>query len=58
MESFALGAVKRPLTREDLKMIQYQSQKTDAIFITSDGTSPYNSMRKWAVKRYYRKDNN
>ena len=30
----------------------------DNTFITSDGTSPYNSTRKWAVKRHYREDNN
>ena len=39
-------------------MIQYQSRKADDTFITSDGTSPYNSSRKWAVKRHYREDNN
>jgi len=50
--------VKRPLMREDLKVIQYQSQEADNTFITSDGTSPYNSTRKWAVKRHYREDNN
>ena len=50
--------IKRPLIREDLKVIQYQSQETDNTFITSNGTSPYNSMRKWAVKRHYREDNN
>ena len=44
--------------REDLKVIQYQSQEADNTFITSDGTSPYNSTRKWAVKRHYREDNN
>ena len=51
-------AVKRPLIREDLKVIQYQSQEADKTFITSDGTSPYNSTRKWAVKRHYHEDNN
>ena len=50
--------VKHPLVREDLKVIQYQSQEADNTFITSDGTSPYNSTRKWAVKRHYREDNN
>jgi hypothetical protein len=50
--------VKRPLIREDLKVIQYQSQKADNTFITSDGTSPYNTTRKWAVKHHYRVDNN
>ena len=50
--------VKRLLIREDLKVIQYQSQEADNTFITSDGTSPYNSTRKWAVKRHYREDNN
>jgi len=50
--------MKRPLIREDLKVIQYQSQEADNTFITSDGTSPYNSTRKWAVKRHYREDNN
>ena len=44
--------VKRPLIREDLKVIQYQSQEADNTFITSDGTSPYNSTREWAVKRH------
>ena len=39
-------------------MLQYQSQEADNTFITSDGTSLYNSSRKWAVKRYYREDNN
>ena len=50
--------MKRPIIREDLKVLQYQSQEADNIFITSDGTSPYNSTRKWAVKRHYREDNN
>ena len=50
--------VKCPLIREDLKVIQYQSQEADNTFITSDGTSPYNSMWKWAVKRHYREDYN
>ena len=50
--------VKRPLMREDLKVIQYQPQEADNTFITSDGTSPYNSMRKWAVKRHYHEENN
>ena len=50
--------VKCPLVREDLKVIHYQSQEADNTFITSDGTSPYNSARKWAVKRHYREDNN
>ena len=50
--------MKRPLIREDLNVIQYQSQEADNIFITSDGISPYNSTRKWAVKRHYREDNN
>ena len=50
--------VKRPLIREDLKVIQYQSQEADNTFITLDGTSPYNSTRKWVVKRHYREDNN
>ena len=52
------GKLKRPLMREDLKVIQYQTQETDNTFITSDGTSPYNSTRKWAVKCHYREDNN
>ena len=43
------GRLKCPLIREDLKVIQYQSQEADKTFITSDGTSPYNSTRKWAV---------
>ena len=50
--------LKRPLIREDLKVIQYQSQEADNTFITSDGTSPYNSTRKWAVKRHYCENNN
>ena len=50
--------LKRPLIREDLKVIQYQSQEADNTFITSDDTSPYNSTQKWAVKRHYRDDNN
>ena len=37
---------------------KYQSQEVDNTFITSDGTSPYNSTRKWAVKRHYHEDNN
>ena len=50
--------VKRPLIREDLKVIHYQSQEADNTFIASDGTSPYTSTRKWAVKRHYREDDN
>ena len=34
-----------PLIKEDLNVIQYQSQEADNTFITSDGTSPYNSTR-------------
>ena len=37
--------LKHPLIREDLNVIQYQSQEADNTFITSDGTSPYNSAR-------------
>jgi hypothetical protein len=37
--------VKRPPIREDLKVMLYQSQEADNTFITSDGTTPYNSMR-------------
>ena len=37
--------MKRSLIREDLKVLQYQSQEADNTFITSDGTSPYNSTR-------------
>jgi hypothetical protein len=37
--------LKRPPIREDLKVLIYQSQKADNTFITSDGTSPYNSTR-------------
>jgi hypothetical protein len=40
-----LGLVKRPPIREDLKVLLYQSQEADNTFITSDGTSPYNSSR-------------
>ena len=50
--------LKRPLIREDLKVIHYQSQEADNTFITPDGTSPYTSTRKWAVKRHYREGNN
>ena len=39
--------VKRPLIGGDLKVIEYQSQEADNTFITSDGTSSYNSTRKW-----------
>jgi hypothetical protein len=37
------ASVKRPPIREDLKVLIYQSQEADNTFITSDGTSPYNS---------------
>jgi hypothetical protein len=37
--------LKRPPIREDLKVLLYQSQEADNTFITSDGTSPYNSSR-------------
>jgi hypothetical protein len=37
--------LKRPPNREDLKVMLYQSQESDNTFITSDGTSPYNSTR-------------
>jgi hypothetical protein len=37
--------LKRPPTREDLKVLIYQSQEADNTFITTDGTSPYNSSR-------------
>ena len=50
--------MKHSLIREDLKVIQYMSQEADNTFITSDGTSPYNSTRKWAVKHHYSEDNN
>jgi hypothetical protein len=40
-----LMVVKRPPIREDLKVLLYQSQEADNTFITSDGTSPYNSTR-------------
>jgi hypothetical protein len=53
-----LKQIEAPLIREDLKVIQYQSQKADNTFITSDDTSPYNSTQKWAVKRHHREDNN
>jgi hypothetical protein len=39
------GGLKRPPIREDLKVMLYQSQEADNTFITSDGTSPYNSTR-------------
>jgi hypothetical protein len=38
-----IGLLKRPPIREDLKVLLYQSQEADNTFITSDGTSPYNS---------------
>jgi hypothetical protein len=41
-----------------LKSDTISVQEADKTFITSDGTSPYNSTRKWAVKRNYREDNN
>ena len=50
--------LKRPLIREDLAVIHYQSQEVDNTFIASDGTTPYTSTRKWAVKRHYHEDNN
>jgi hypothetical protein len=37
--------MKRPPIGEDLKVMLYQSQEADNTFITSDGTSPYNSTR-------------
>ena len=37
--------LKHPLIREDLNVIQYQSQEADSTFIISDGTSLYNSTR-------------
>jgi hypothetical protein len=37
--------MKRPPIREDLKVLIYQSQEADNTFITTDGTSPYNSSR-------------
>jgi hypothetical protein len=37
--------LKRPPIREDLKVLIYQSQEADNTFITTDGTSPYNSSR-------------
>ena len=37
---------------------KYQSQEADNTFITSDGTSPYNSMRSWAKERHYLKNKN
>jgi hypothetical protein len=40
-----VGFLKRPPIREDLKVLLYQSQEADNTFITSDGTSPYNSTR-------------
>ena len=52
------SCLNRPLKREDLKVLQYQSQEADNTFITSDDTSLYNSLRKWAVKRHYREDKN
>jgi hypothetical protein len=41
----ALGLLKRPPIREDLKVLIYQFKEADNTFITSDGTSPYNSTR-------------
>jgi hypothetical protein len=40
-----LSFLKRPPIREDLKVLIYQSQEADNTFITSDGTSPYDSTR-------------
>jgi hypothetical protein len=40
-----LATQERPAIREDLKVSIYQSQEADNTFITSDGTSPYNSTR-------------
>jgi hypothetical protein len=37
--------LKRPPHQGDLKVLIYQSQEADNTFITSDGTSPYNSSR-------------
>ena len=37
---------------------KYQSQEANNTFITSDGTSPYNSMRWWAKERHYRENKN
>ena len=42
-EKDAIQKLKCPLKKEDLNVIQYQSQEADNTFITSDGTSPYNS---------------
>ena len=41
-----------------LKSDTISVQEADNTFITSYGTSPYNSTWKWAVKRHYREDNN
>jgi hypothetical protein len=40
-----VGKMKLPPIREDLKVLIYQSQEADNTFITTDGTSPYNSSR-------------
>jgi hypothetical protein len=40
----AIWSVPPPI-REDLKVLLYQSQEADNTFITSDGSSPYNSSR-------------
>jgi hypothetical protein len=44
-DSRDLATQERPAIREDLKVSIYQSQEADNTFITSDGTSPYNSTR-------------
>jgi hypothetical protein len=45
LESEKREEMKRPPIRGDLKVSLYQSQEADNTFITSDGTSPYNSTR-------------
>ena len=47
--------VKRPLV---MKIKSDIIRQADNIFITLDGTSLYNSTRKWAVKRHYHEDYN
>ena len=57
MGACVVHIMKRPLIREDLNMIQYQSQKADNTFITSDGTSPYNPIHRqgWVQDRVTRR---
>ena len=57
-QSTALIPLEVSPHKRRLKSATIQSQEADNTFITLDDTSPYNSTRKWAVKRHYREDNN